>query len=90
MSRCFNLKRDKEKRPLVLAEAFKFGRKAKKMQFACELMPVPRQLSSNCGVGAKIEFDGDPQPLVDEEVEKIYRQDDHSGEKKYALVYSGD
>lgn len=66
--------------------AIKFSRKAKKMQFDCELMPVPRQLSSNCGVGAKIEFDGDPQLLVDEEIEKIY----NNLENKYQLVYSGD
>lgn len=66
--------------------AIKFSRKAKKVDFPCELMPVPRQLSSNCGVGAKIEFDGDAQQLVDEEIEKIYKCD----EKRYALVYSGD
>lgn len=66
--------------------AIKFSRKAKKQQFFCELMPVPRQLSSNCGVGAKIEYDGDPQSLVDEEIEKIY----HNHENKYVLVYSGD
>lgn len=66
--------------------AIKFSRKAKKSPFACELMPVPRQLSSNCGVGAKIEFDGDLQLLIDEEIEKIY----HNDENKYVLVYSGD
>lgn len=70
--------------------AIKFSRKAKKLAFDCELMPVPRQLSSNCGVGAKIDFDGDPQSLVDEEIEKIYHRDDNSGKHQYALVYSGD
>ena len=52
--------------------AVKFNRKAKKQDFPCELMPVPRQLSSNCGVGARICYSGSVQDLVDEEVEKIY------------------
>ena len=66
--------------------AIKFSRKAKKSGFACELMPVPRQLSSNCGVGAKVAFDDNIQRLVDEEIEKIY----HCNEKGYELAYSGD
>ena len=70
--------------------AIKFSRKAKKQGFDCELMPVPRLLSSNCGVGAKTAFDGDPQQLVDEEIEKIYHNDENSGQNKYVLVYSGD
>lgn len=70
--------------------AIKFSRKAKKQQFSCELMPVPRQLSSNCGVGAKIEFGDDPQSLVDEEIEKIYLSDETDVKIKYTLVYSGD
>ena len=60
------------------------------MQFDCELMPVPRQLNSNCGVGAKIDFDGDPQSLVDEEIEKIYQYNESNVQSKYALVYNGD
>ena len=70
--------------------AIKFSRKANKLAFNCELMPVPRQLSSNCGVGAKIAFGGDPQSLVDEEIEKIYLSDETDVRIKYALVYRGD
>ena len=52
--------------------AIKFGRKARKQAFPCELMPVPRKLSSNCGVGAKIQYEGTVDTLVDDEIEKIY------------------
>ncbi len=63
--------------------AIKFNRKAKRMGFACELMPVPRQLSSNCGVGAKTHYTNPVEDLVDEEIEKIYV----SSTDGYSLVY---
>ena len=64
--------------------AIKFGRKARKNEFDCELMPVPRQLSSNCGVGAKIRYGGSVDSLVDDEIEKIYAVTPEG----YALLYS--
>lgn len=66
--------------------AIKFNRKAKANNMECELMPVPRKLSSNCGIGAKFNFDKDIMELVDEEVEKIFIVKDG----KYELVYSED
>lgn len=47
-------------------------------------MPVPRKLSSNCGIGAKFKYDKDIVELVDSEVEKIFIVKDN----KYELVYS--
>ena len=35
-------------------------------------MPVPRQLSSNCGVCARIAYEGSWEKLVDDEIEKMY------------------
>lgn len=64
--------------------AIKFDRKAKKKGYRVELMPVPRKLSSNCGVSAKIQLDSSINELIDEEIEKIY----HICEKEYQLVYS--
>lgn len=64
--------------------AIKFGRKARKEDFPCELMPVPRQLSSNCGVGAKIQYNGTIDSLVDEEIEKIYAVTPEGYEMKYS------
>ncbi|SDZ08739.1 DUF3343 domain-containing protein [Tindallia californiensis] len=64
--------------------AIKFDRKAKKKGCRAELMPVPRKLSSNCGVSAKIQLDGSIHELIDDEIEKIYL----ICEKEYQLTYS--
>lgn len=63
--------------------AIKFKRYSKKNNINCELMPVPRKLSSNCGVCARFQFDGKINDLVNEEIEKIYEI--ISG--TYSLVY---
>jgi len=52
--------------------AIKFQRKCKKDDIDCELMPVPRRLSSNCSISAKIEFDGIIDDLIDDEIEKVF------------------
>lgn len=64
--------------------AIKFNRKCKANGIECELMPVPRELSSNCGIGAKFKFHQDIMDMVDQEVEKIFIIEDG----KYELVYS--
>ncbi len=51
--------------------AIKFDRKCKKNKIECELMPVPRELSSNCSVSAKITYH-DIDDLIDDEVEKVF------------------
>lgn len=55
--------------------AIKFDRRMNKKDVNCQLMPVPRSLSSNCGFCAKVEYKLGYQDLVDEEVEKIYEYD---------------
>ena len=65
--------------------AIKFDMKCRKMNIQCELMPVPRALSSNCSVSAKILFD-DPVSLIDDEVEKIFLMQDD----KNVLVYEAE
>ncbi len=64
--------------------AMKFNRKAKSNNIECELMPVPRKLSSDCGIGARFKFHKDITELVDDEVEKIFMVIDD----EYELVYS--
>ncbi|NLX61200.1 MAG: DUF3343 domain-containing protein [Tissierellia bacterium] len=66
--------------------AIKFNRKAKSNNIKCELMPVPRKLSSDCGIGAKFKFDKDITDLVDQEIEKIFLIKDG----QYELVYSNE
>ncbi len=62
--------------------AIKFHRRLLSLNIHCELMPVPRKLSSDCGIGAKFKVDHDFHSLVDDEVEKIFLMDDG-----YTLVY---
>ncbi len=52
--------------------AIKFDRKCKNNNIQCELMPVPRILSSNCSISAKIEYGNDIENLIDDEIEKIF------------------
>lgn len=52
--------------------SIKFERKCSKNNIQCELMPVPRSLSSNCSISAKINFEGNIQELIDDEIEKIF------------------
>ncbi len=55
--------------------AIKFERKCKKNNITCELMPVPRILSSNCSISAKINYDGNIESLISDEIEKIFLTD---------------
>lgn len=51
--------------------AILFDRMCKKENINCELMPVPRKLSSNCGIGAEVITDISINNLIDEEDEEI-------------------
>ena len=66
--------------------AIKFDRKCKNNNIICELMPVPRVLSSNCSVSAKIDYDGDIMNLIDDEIEKIFLTQDNNN----AVVYEAE
>lgn len=63
--------------------AIKFNKKMQSKKIQCELMPVPRKLSSNCGIGAKIVYDKELTNFIDDEVEKIYNYTNN----KYELIY---
>lgn len=66
--------------------AIKFDRTMKKENISCELMPVPRALSSNCGVSARIYYDGSVNNLISDQIEKIF--ENHDG--NYNLVFDSD
>lgn len=63
--------------------AIKFQRKCKKSNIQCELMPVPRILSSNCSISAKIIIDGNFEDLIDTEIEKVFLVEDHDNKLVY-------
>ncbi|MDD2494102.1 MAG: DUF3343 domain-containing protein [Tissierellia bacterium] len=54
--------------------ALKFDSKMKKLKIKCSLQPVPRKLSSSCGICAKVSFDENPENLIEPEIERIYKE----------------
>lgn len=52
--------------------AIKFQRKCKKENIPCELVPVPRELSSNCSISAHIQLEENIENYIDDEIEKIF------------------
>ncbi|HAK43828.1 MAG TPA: hypothetical protein DCM59_15405 [Clostridium sp.] len=63
--------------------AIKYHRYLKRLEIVNETMPVPRKLSSNCGIGVKFKTDRDINNMITEEIEKIFKIDDN----KNILVY---
>lgn len=66
--------------------AIKFQRKCQKMANPCELMPVPRALSSNCSISAKVTSQESLEDLINEDIEKIYSIVDND----YNLLYESE
>ncbi|MDW5300191.1 MAG: DUF3343 domain-containing protein [Sedimentibacter sp.] len=64
--------------------AIKFEKKMQKLDIPCLLQPVPRKLSSSCGICAKITFNGNTDDLVESEVESIYKD---ISKNQYELMY---
>ncbi len=52
--------------------SIKFKKQLLKMDMEVEVLPVPRMLSSGCGVAVKFFSDEDVSSLLDETVEKLY------------------
>lgn len=64
--------------------ALKFNGKMKKLDISCSLQPVPRKLSSSCGICAKLMYRGNPENLIEPEIERIYRE---VSDNSYELLY---
>ena len=52
--------------------AIKFERYMKQKSIQVILMPVPRKFSSNCGIAAKLKYDGDIRDIIITDIEKIF------------------
>ncbi|MGI6120014.1 MAG: DUF3343 domain-containing protein [Desulfosporosinus sp.] len=63
--------------------AIKFVKFLKNLNLAGELIPLPRKLTSSCGMGVKLHYSGDLATLISDEIEKIYTVQG----KRYELVY---
>ena len=64
--------------------AIKFEKRMNSLKIPVSLRPVPRKLSSSCGVCANISYDGDIKDLVVQEIESIYTE---LGKYEYKQVY---
>lgn len=52
--------------------AIRFEKFAKGMNIPVQLMPVPRKLSSSCGIAARMDYEGDIRELIIEDIDSIY------------------
>ncbi|WP_035294326.1 DUF3343 domain-containing protein [Clostridium sp. KNHs214] len=64
--------------------AVKYNRFLVKSGMCSEMMPVPRKLSSNCGIGVKFSYEGDISSIVTEEIEKIFLMEDNTHKEIYS------
>lgn len=67
------------------AGAICFERKLRAVGESCELMPVPRKLSSSCGVCAKFDYDA-YITLIDTDVDKVFSINGHD----YNLLFENE
>jgi hypothetical protein len=52
--------------------AVKYKRYMNKRNINVELMPVPRRLSSDCGIGARFFIEGDIKNFISEDIDKLF------------------
>lgn len=64
--------------------AVKYDKYLKKTSINSELMPVPRKLSSNCGIGVKFNYIMDINRIISEDIEKLFSIEN----QEYKLIYS--
>ena len=66
--------------------AVKYKKYMIKLGINVELLPVPRRLSSDCGIGARFSTGRDISGLISEDIDKLYAVE-KDGER---LLYSSD
>lgn len=68
------------------SSAIKFANFLKRSDYVGELIPLPRKLTSSCGMGVKFNFNGNLSALISDKIEKIYAVQGN----RYELVYSAE
>lgn len=66
--------------------AMKYDKHLKSMNINCQLMPVPRKLSSNCGIGVKFSCSSDINEMISEDIEKLFALEN----REHKLVYAAE
>ncbi|MGH4125397.1 MAG: DUF3343 domain-containing protein [Clostridium sp.] len=64
--------------------AIKYDKYLKSISVCSELMPIPRKLSSNCGVGIKFNYIRNINEIISEDIEKLFSLEN----KEYKLIYT--
>lgn len=52
--------------------AVKYNKFLRESGIECETMPVPRRLSSNCGIGVRFAYSGKLHAIITDDIEKIF------------------
>ena len=63
--------------------AIKYNRFLREKDIKTETSPIPRKLSSSCGIGVRFYMNGNIDEILSEDLEKIYE----IKEEEYNLVY---
>lgn len=66
--------------------AVKYTMYLHELKIKAESRPVPRELSSNCGVAVQFTFDGDVSLHISEDMEKLFKITPGG----YRLIYEND
>lgn len=56
--------------------AIKYNRFLRESGIKSDTLPVPRKLSSNCGIGVRFTYDGDLGAIITEDIEKLFSMKD--------------
>lgn len=63
--------------------AIKYKNHLKKQSIPIELIPVPRRVSSSCGIAARFEYSGDIRTMISEDIESLFEIEG----TEYKLIY---
>lgn len=63
--------------------AVKYKNYLKKQSISAELIPVPRKVSSSCGIAARFDYDGDIRAMISEDIESLFAIED----TEYRLIF---
>lgn len=66
--------------------AIKYNRYLQELGIESNLMPVPRRLSSSCGIGARFIYDNSISKIINNDINKIYKV--NSGD--YQMIYENE
>lgn len=67
--------------------AIKFEKRMNKLNIPCTLQPVPRKISSSCGICAKVCYENIIDDLIEDEIHSIYKD---IAKNQYEMIYESE